>query len=72
MLLAEVGRILGPEASVDEVRIQATMMWSLAHGLATLFIDGPLEKKIGKVADRRALVRAVARSATQDRRDIST
>ena len=32
-----------------------------AHGLATLLIDGPLENKIGKVSDRRVLVRAVAR-----------
>jgi hypothetical protein len=36
-------------------------MWSVAHGLATLLIDGPLEQKIGTVGDRRALVRAVAR-----------
>jgi len=35
-------------------------MWAVAHGLATLLIDGPLEQKIGKVSDRRALVRAVA------------
>jgi hypothetical protein len=35
-------------------------MWAAAHGLATLLIDGPLEHKIGKVSDRRALVRAVA------------
>jgi hypothetical protein len=38
-------------------------MWSAAHGLATLLIDGPLERKVGKVRDRRALVRAVARRA---------
>ena len=38
-------------------------MWSLAHGLATLIIDGPLEKKIGRVSDRRALVRSVAQRA---------
>jgi hypothetical protein len=36
-------------------------MWSVAHGLATLLIDGPLENKIGKVSDRRVLVWAVAR-----------
>jgi hypothetical protein len=35
-------------------------MWSLAHGLATLFIDGPLEGKIGTVSNRRDFVRAVA------------
>ena len=60
-LLQVVGEILGPSASIDEIRVQATAMWSVAHGLATLLIDGPLENKIGKVSDRRVLVRAVAR-----------
>lgn len=59
-LLFAVGEILGPAASIDEIRVQATAMWSVAHGLATLLIDGPLEHKIGKVSDRRALVRSVA------------
>jgi AcrR family transcriptional regulator len=62
-LLSVVGEILGSTASIDEVRVQATAMWSAAHGLATLLIDGPLERKVGKVRDRRALVRAVARRA---------
>ena len=60
-LLFAVGEILGSSASIDEIRVQATAMWSVAHGLATLLIDGPLENKIGKVSDRRVLVRAVAR-----------
>jgi AcrR family transcriptional regulator len=60
-LLQAVGEILGPSASIEEIRVQATAMWSVAHGLATLLIDGPLENKIGKVSDRRVLVRAVAR-----------
>jgi hypothetical protein len=59
-LLFAVGEILGSSASIDEIRVQATAMWSVAHGLATLLIDGPLEQKIGKVSDRRALVRSVA------------
>ena len=59
-LLVAVQEILGDEASVDDIRVQATAMWSVAHGLATLLIDGPLEQKIGKVGNRRALVRAVA------------
>jgi len=59
-LLFAVGEILGSSASIDEIRVQATVMWSVAHGLATLLIDGPLERKIGKVSDRRALVRGVA------------
>lgn len=59
-LIDAVSEILGDGASIDEIRIQATAMWSAAHGLATLLVDGPLEQKIGKVADRRALVRGVA------------
>jgi len=59
-LLFAVGEILGSSASIDEIRVQATAMWSVAHGLATLLIDGPLEHKIGKVSDRRTLVRGVA------------
>jgi hypothetical protein len=34
-------------------------MWSVAHGLATLLIDGPLESKIGTLSDRKKLIRAV-------------
>ncbi|MEN9507027.1 MAG: hypothetical protein RI958_2953 [Actinomycetota bacterium] len=59
-LIAAVGEIVGPTASVDEIRLTATAMWSVAHGLATLLIDGPLENKMGAVDDRRTLVRAVA------------
>ena len=51
---------LGPDASVADIRARAAAMWSLAHGLATLLIDGPLERKVGPVADRRAFIRAVA------------
>jgi hypothetical protein len=35
-------------------------MWSVAHGLATLLLDGPLLKKLGSVADVNALVTQVA------------
>ena len=59
-LLQAVQEILGDDASVDEIRVQATAMWAVAHGLAMLLIDGPLEHTIGQVSDRRALVRAVA------------
>ena len=64
-LLAAVSEMVGDSGSIDEIRVQATAMWSLAHGLATLIIDGPLEKKIGKVSDRRALVRSVAQRAAE-------
>jgi AcrR family transcriptional regulator len=62
-LLEAVSEMVGDSASIDEIRVQATAMWSLAHGLATLMIDGPLEKKIGRVSDRRALVCSVAQRA---------
>ena len=64
-LLEAVSEMVGDSASIDEIRVQATAMWSLAHGLATLIIDGPLETKIGKVSDRRALVRSVAQRAAE-------
>ncbi|MFM8903444.1 MAG: TetR/AcrR family transcriptional regulator [Actinomycetota bacterium] len=64
-LLDAVSEMVGDSASIDEIRVQATAMWSLAHGLATLIIDGPLETKIGKVSDRRALVRSVAQLAAK-------
>jgi AcrR family transcriptional regulator len=60
-LITAVTEMLGESASIDDIGITATTMWSVAHGLATLLIDGPLENNIGAVADRRALVRAVAK-----------
>jgi len=54
---------LGPNASIDDVRLSATYMWSVAHGLATLLLDGPLEKKIGPVSNVDEFVMNVARLA---------
>jgi len=62
-LVDVVDSIVDGKGTVDDVRILATTVWSVAHGLASLLIDGPLEGKIGKIADRRALVRSVARRA---------
>jgi hypothetical protein len=39
-------------------------MWSVAHGLATLLLDGPLEKKLGGIADVNTLVTQVAQLAS--------
>jgi hypothetical protein len=59
--LVDVVRVsLGPDATIDEIRARTTAMWSMAHGLATLLVDGPLERKIGPITDHRAFVRAVA------------
>ena len=60
-VLVDLARdVLGPKASISDIRARATAMWALAHGLATLLIDGPLENKIGRIGSRRALIRAVA------------
>ena len=60
VLVDLVRDVLGPNASINDIRARATAMWALAHGLATLLIDGPLENKIGRIGSRRALIRAVA------------
>ena len=60
LLVDHVRTTLGPDATVDEIRARAAAMWSLAHGMATLLVDGPLERKLGPVTDLRALVRSVA------------
>ena len=60
VLVDHVRDVLGPKAPLKDIRARAAAMWSLAHGLSTLLIDGPLENKIGPVSSRRALIRAVA------------
>ncbi|MFM8483282.1 MAG: TetR/AcrR family transcriptional regulator [Actinomycetota bacterium] len=60
VLVDHVNGVLGPRASVEQIRERVVTMWSIAHGLATLLIDGPLEDKVGPVIDRRALIHAVA------------
>lgn len=60
----EVNVILGEEASEDYADAHTAYMWSVAHGLATLLLDGPLLKKLGSVADINALIRNVARKAS--------
>jgi hypothetical protein len=51
---------LGDSAPLDDIRDRVAAMWSMAHGMATLLIDGTLEHKVGPVTDRQALVRAIA------------
>lgn len=60
VLVDFVQREMGPRASVEVIRDRVVTMWSLAHGLATLLIDGPLEHKVGGISDRHVLIRAVA------------
>jgi AcrR family transcriptional regulator len=56
---------LGDSATLSEIRLTTTYMWSVAHGLATLILDGPLEKKIGEIADLDELIVNTARIASR-------
>lgn len=51
---------LGIAFSDDEVNAQTTYMWSVAHGLATLLLDGPLLKKLGSISSIEMLIKNVA------------
>jgi AcrR family transcriptional regulator len=64
-LIDAVQKIVPARSSVDEIRVVATTMWSAAHGLATLLIDGPLEMKIGTLSDRKKLIRAVGKKINE-------
>ena len=60
VLINEVKSIVGDSTDENLIRTQATFMWSIAHGLATLLIDGPLEGRFGEFADVDALIRDVS------------
>lgn len=60
----EVVIIVGGDSHEDEANAHTAYMWSVAHGLATLLLDGPLLKKLGSVADVNDLIRNVARKAS--------
>ncbi|MEY3575935.1 MAG: hypothetical protein RLZZ88_1078 [Actinomycetota bacterium] len=68
-LIDAVQTIVDSSSSLDEIRVVATTMWSAAHGLAMLLIDGPLEMKIGASSDRRKLIRAVGKKINQGLRN---
>ena len=61
VLVDVVRESLGSKASIKDIRARTTAMWSVAHGLSTLLIEGPLEAKIGPITNRRAFLRSVAR-----------
>jgi AcrR family transcriptional regulator len=54
-----VSRITGPEIDTNKAFAFAAMLWSLAHGLATLVIDGPLPKKVPPGTDLESQIQAV-------------
>jgi len=63
-LLNMVARTIGHSADPQDALTFAFMMWSQAHGLATLFLDGPLEGKLGSLADAEKQVDAVIHLAS--------
>lgn len=60
-LVDHVRADLGKAGSIQDVRERATAMWSLAHGLSMLVIEGPLEEKVGPISNRREFIRAIGR-----------
>ena len=47
-LLSLVHRVVDGEPSEENEMVWATTLWSIAHGLATLVIDGPLMPRLAK------------------------
>jgi hypothetical protein len=43
-----VNRVVDSEPSEENAMVWATTLWSIAHGLATLVIDGPLMPRLAK------------------------
>ena len=64
ILYDEVVSLVGLDADEFAIQTQTAYMWSVAHGLATLLLDGPLEKKLGGIADVNTLVTQVAQLAS--------
>ena len=64
ILYDEVVAMVGLDADESTVQTQTAYMLSVAHGLSTLLIDGPLLKKIGSVQDMNQLIKNVARMAS--------
>ena len=60
-----VSRITGPEIDTNNAFTFATMLWSLAHGLATLVIDGPLPNKIPPGVELEDQIQAVIDLSSQ-------
>lgn len=58
-LLLMVKRTIGAPKDPSEALPFALMMWSQAHGLATLMVDGPLERKFSSDGNMMEMVDAV-------------
>lgn len=60
-----VGRVTGPTIDPHDAFTFAATLWSLAHGLATLVIDGPLPNKIPPGTSLEAQIDAVIELSSQ-------
>jgi hypothetical protein len=58
-LLTMVARTIGHAANPQDALTFALMLWSQAHGLSTLFLDGPLESKLGTNVEAQRQVEAI-------------
>lgn len=58
-LLQMVARTIGASINPEDALTFALMMWSNAHGLSTLVVDGPLARKLPPGADFEAQLMAV-------------
>jgi AcrR family transcriptional regulator len=58
-LLNMVARTIGHSPDTKDALTFALMLWSQAHGLATLFLDGPIEARMGSRLDAEKQVDAV-------------
>lgn len=47
-LLSVVNRVVDRELNEEDTMVWATSLWSIAHGLATLVIDGPLMPRLAQ------------------------
>jgi AcrR family transcriptional regulator len=54
-----VAEVLGDGVDDEHVLLRAATMWSLAHGLSNLLIDGSMESKVPRSGSRAEFVRAV-------------
>lgn len=63
VLRRQVAEVLGDTVDEQQVLLRAATMWSLAHGLATLLIDGSMESKVPRRGSRAQFVRSVLEGA---------
>jgi AcrR family transcriptional regulator len=63
-VLAKQVRVAAPQASPQEVMTRTVLIWSIGHGLASLWNDGVLDHKLDLGSDRALLDATVEQMAT--------